>query len=51
MAHYALGNLGNTVLAREYWLALPDEKVLVAEIAKTRRALAARGIARKDLWE
>jgi hypothetical protein len=51
VAHYALGNLGNTVLAREYRLALPDEKVLVAEIEKIRRALAARGIARKDLWE
>lgn len=42
VAHYALGNLGNKVLAREYRLTLPDEKILVAEIEKTRRSLEAR---------
>jgi predicted nuclease of restriction endonuclease-like (RecB) superfamily len=40
VAHYALGNLTNKVLASEYKLALPDEKQLAAEIEKTRRALA-----------
>ena len=40
VAHYALGNLHNKVLAREYRLALPEEKRLVEEMEKTRRALA-----------
>ena len=39
VAHYALGNLRNKVLAGEYRLALPAEKQLVAELAKTQRAL------------
>ncbi|MGH9626840.1 MAG: PDDEXK nuclease domain-containing protein [Bryobacteraceae bacterium] len=39
VAHYALGNLNNRVLAREYKLTLPDESVLVQEISTTRRAL------------
>lgn len=43
VAHYALGNLRNTVLAREYRLALPDERRLVAEMEKTRQLLEARG--------
>jgi hypothetical protein len=30
------------VLAAEYRLALPDEKLLAAELAKTRRQLEAR---------
>lgn len=42
VAHYALGNLGNKVLAREYRLTLPNEKILVAEIEKTRRTLEAK---------
>ncbi len=42
LAHYALENLPNKVLAAEYKLALPDEKALVAEIDKTRRALELR---------
>lgn len=41
VAHYALGNLRNTVLAREYRLALPDERRLVEEMKKTRRAIEA----------
>jgi predicted nuclease of restriction endonuclease-like (RecB) superfamily len=39
LAHYALDNLPNKVLAAEYKLALPDEKALVAEIDKTRAIL------------
>ena len=39
VAHYALGNLNNRVLAREYKLTLPEESVLVQEISATRRAL------------
>ena len=47
LAHYALENLPNKVLAAEYKLALPDEKALVAEIDKTRRALEHRTEAKK----
>jgi hypothetical protein len=39
VAHYALGNLHNKVLAREYKLSLPDERILVQQISATRRAL------------
>ncbi len=39
VAHYALGNLANQVLAREYRLTLPEESVLVQELAETRRSL------------
>ncbi len=39
VAHYALGNLRNKVLAGEYRLALPAEKQLVEELAKTQKAL------------
>jgi len=39
LAHYALENLTNKVLAAEYKMALPDEKALVAEIDKTRAIL------------
>lgn len=42
LAHYALENLPNKVLAAEYKTILPDEKALVAEIDKTRKALEAR---------
>ena len=42
VAHYALGNLNNRVLAREYRLSLPNERVLVREISTTRRALQLR---------
>lgn len=42
LARYALDNLPNMVLAAEYRTALPDEKLLAAEIAKTRRRLEAR---------
>ena len=39
VAHYALGNLHNKVLSSQYKLALPNEKELAEEIAKTRKAL------------
>jgi predicted nuclease of restriction endonuclease-like (RecB) superfamily len=39
VAHYALGNLANKVLAREYQLALPDEAKVAELIDKTRRLL------------
>ena len=42
LAHYALEGLPNKVLAAEYKTVLPDEKSLVAEIDKTRKALEAR---------
>lgn len=40
VAHYALGNLSNQVLAREYQLALPDEADLAATIERARRLLS-----------
>jgi predicted nuclease of restriction endonuclease-like (RecB) superfamily len=39
VARYALEALGNKVLASTYRMTLPDEKVIAAEIEKTRRAL------------
>ena len=39
VAHYALGNLHNKVLSSQYKLALPGEKELAKEIAKTRKVL------------
>jgi len=42
VARYALEGLPSKVLAREYRLALPDEKRLAAEIEKTRQRLEAR---------
>jgi len=39
VAHYALGNLANKVLAREYKLALPTERELAHELRRQRRAL------------
>ncbi len=42
VARYALEGLPNKVLAAEYKTALPDEKALVAEINKTRKALESR---------
>jgi len=43
VAHYALQGLPNKVLAREYRLALPDEKRLAEEIERARERLEARG--------
>ncbi|HLJ49728.1 MAG TPA: PDDEXK nuclease domain-containing protein [Bryobacteraceae bacterium] len=39
VAHYALEGLRNTVLAREYQLALPDELRLARQIEETRHRL------------
>ena len=41
VAHYALGNLANQVLAREYQLNLPNEVEIAARIDAARRLLAA----------
>ncbi|MFT3759269.1 PDDEXK nuclease domain-containing protein [Thauera sp.] len=43
---YALEGLPNKVLAAEYQTVLPDEKLLAAELAKTRQELEARQIGR-----
>lgn len=42
VAHYALDNLPNKVLAAEYRLALPDERTLAAELTRARRLLERR---------
>jgi hypothetical protein len=42
VVHYALGNLSNQVLAREYKLALPSERRLQEEMTKTRRGIGGR---------
>jgi len=39
VARYALQGLPNKVLASEYKLTLPDEKLLVAEIKRARKGL------------
>jgi len=39
VAHYALGNLTNKVLAREYQLALPKERELRARLKKARQSV------------
>jgi predicted nuclease of restriction endonuclease-like (RecB) superfamily len=44
VAKYALEGLPNKVLASEYKLNLPDEKLLVKEIVKTRKVLEKRNI-------
>src|ERR1051326_6550188 len=41
VAHYALGNLANQVLAREYQLNLPNEAEIAARIDTARRLLSA----------
>jgi len=43
LARYALGNLPNKVLAAEYRTVLPDEKLIAADLQKTRRMLEQRG--------
>lgn len=42
VAHYALGNLRNKVLAAEYRTILPDERELVEELKRSRLALDPR---------
>ncbi len=41
-AHYALEGLPNKVLAADYQTVLPNENLLAAELARTRRELEAR---------
>jgi hypothetical protein len=48
VAKYALSGLSNKVLAAEYRTALPEEKVLAAELDRTRRMLELRGLAGDD---
>lgn len=42
VAKYALEGLSNKILAAEYRTALPEERILVEEIEKTRRQIEAR---------
>lgn len=42
VARYALEGLTNKVLAAEYRMALPDEKILAVELERTRRMLEGR---------
>jgi len=42
LAHYALANLPNKVLAAEYRTVLPDEEVIASELERTRRILQRR---------
>lgn len=51
VAHYALGNLANQVLAREYQLNLPDEAEIAARIEAARRLLATAPIRLEPLDE
>ena len=44
LARYALDGLPNKIMAAEYRVALPDEKLLVAEIEKTRHLLETQKI-------
>ncbi len=39
VAHYSLGGLPNSVLAREYRIALPKEKILAEAVSKARRKI------------
>jgi predicted nuclease of restriction endonuclease-like (RecB) superfamily len=43
VARYALGGMTNTVLAREYQLALPDEQQLAKQLESTRQRLLNSG--------
>jgi predicted nuclease of restriction endonuclease-like (RecB) superfamily len=42
IAHYALEGLSNKVMAAEYQMVLPNEKLLVDELERTRRVLESR---------
>jgi predicted nuclease of restriction endonuclease-like (RecB) superfamily len=42
VAHYSLDGLPNKVMAAQYKTALPDEKMLVAELEKSRKLLESR---------
>jgi len=43
LVHYATDNMPNKMLVREYLTVLPAEKLIAAEITKTRRLLDRRG--------
>ena len=43
IAKYALEGLPNKVLAAEYRTTLPDEKLIEAELTKTKRLLERKG--------
>ena len=43
LAQYALEGLSNNVMAAEYRITLPDEKMLAAELGRTRQAMELRG--------
>ena len=45
LAHYALEGLPNNVMAAEYRINLPDEKLLAAELDRTRQTIELRGSA------
>ncbi len=45
LARYALEGLPNKVVAAQYRLALPDEKLLAAEVERTRALIERRGVA------
>jgi predicted nuclease of restriction endonuclease-like (RecB) superfamily len=47
VAHYALENLPNKILAAEYKMKLPDEKTLADEIEKTRKRIESHATARR----
>ena len=49
VAHYALGNLANRVLAREYQLTLRQEQHLIQRLEERRRQLESRGAVAKQL--
>jgi predicted nuclease of restriction endonuclease-like (RecB) superfamily len=42
LVHYATDAIPNKMLVREYLTALPDEKLLAAELDRTRRAIESR---------
>jgi predicted nuclease of restriction endonuclease-like (RecB) superfamily len=42
VAHYALGQISNTILGRKYEVELPSENLLAGELAQTRRLLLGR---------
>ena len=44
LARYALEGLPNNVLAGEYRITLPDEKMLASELDRTRQAMELRGV-------
>ena len=46
VAHYALEGLPNKIMAAEYQMRLPEEKVLVAELERTRKRLEDRKLLR-----